>query len=90
MGAIQMLVYVNQEKFIPGKYGEEAISRYSQIYFQQVDEAKPNWIDSEILISELEDETNVVNLGLGDNEQNFYFWQKLGTPQPSAWIADLN
>ena len=43
-----MLVLVNQEKFIPGKYGEEAIHRFSQIYFQQFDEKKPNWIDSEI------------------------------------------
>ena len=41
-----MLFLVNQEKFMPDKYGEEAIFRYSQIYNTQVDSKNPNWIDS--------------------------------------------
>ena len=31
-----------------------------------------------------------MNLGIGENEKTFNFWKHLGSPQPSAWIADLN
>ena len=59
-----MLFLVNQEKFMPGKYGEESIFRYSQIYRTQIDSKNPNWIDSEILMTELTDEVAIVNLGM--------------------------
>ena len=50
---------------------------------QQFDEYLPNWIDSRILLNELQDETEILQFGFEDEDD--FLEHRMDVPQPSAW-----
>ena len=51
---------------MPNKFGDETIYRYSEVVGQQFDEARPNWIKTDILLTELDDDSGFFQWGLGE------------------------
>ena len=79
----QVLLLVNQERFSPEEFGRDSIEQMSLIIQQQFDKSSPNFIITEALLSELQDETSIVQYGQEDATE-FVSLSK-SSPQPSSW-----
>ena len=74
---------VNNERFKPEEYGSEAISRYSSIKYVQFDETTPNWAAIDVVPTELQDESTLLQLGY--DEVTDLFLLEVGPSQASSW-----
>ena len=53
IGASQVLMLVNKERFMPEEFGDETVSRFSTILETQFDETKPHWAALEFVRAEI-------------------------------------
>ena len=58
-----VLIYANQVRFLPDKFGNESIKRTSVVLNKQFDPHKPSWLDTVIQFNELQDETEFLQYG---------------------------
>ena len=83
VGQSQVLMLVNKERFMPQKYGDQTISRYSTILGTQFDETKPSWAALEFVQTEMQDESTLLQLGY--DEQTDLFSLNRVLPSISSW-----
>ena len=63
LGASKFIIYTNEERINAEKFGDEAIEKFSKIVGLQFDENRPNWIDTKILMTEFDDQTDFLQYG---------------------------
>ena len=63
LGPLNLFIYTSQEVFEKDKFSTESIQRTSLLQNIQIDEKKPNWINTLLIKNELEDESQAVNIG---------------------------
>ena len=71
-------------RFLPEKYGNESIKRYSAILNQQFDADKPSWLQTLVQANELQDETEYLQLGF--ETQTDFFTHNKENIYASAWV----
>ena len=69
LGAVHFQYMFNIERFNPEGYGDEKFDRFSKIVNKQFDEKAPNWINSSFQITEIQDETEMFQLGFEEEDQ---------------------
>ena len=62
LGSINIVTLHNDERLNAQGFGDDSIIKESKITKMQVDETKPNWIDLNIEMNELEDETSILQI----------------------------
>lgn len=58
-----MLIYYNEEKFMPNDFGDKSIQKRSVIKKMKADVAEPHWFNAYIKRGELSDETAYLQWG---------------------------
>ena len=66
MGTANVLIYTNQVRFMPDRFGDTSLKRYSAIVNQQFDGYKPAWYQTTIQQNQLQDETDFFQFGQED------------------------
>ena len=79
------MIYINQARFQPFLYGDETIQRYSEIIIQNFDERVPCWIDAKLLLTQLQDQTAIVNFGQDGTTELIKLNMYDRLAKPSAW-----
>ena len=83
LGPLDFVLYHTEEVFVPNGFDEHSIRSQSVIWNQQVDQFKPNWINTLIQKNQLSDETQIFQFGYSEDRDFHSFFSKL--PEASAW-----
>ena len=84
MGPLDVVIYMNSERFDQNQYDEASIAKESVILHKQVDQNSPSWISKKVSTSLLADETQFLQLGT-EIETFFYSAFNDMDPNPSSW-----
>ena len=84
MGPLDVVIYMNSERFDQQNFGESSIVKESVILHKQVNQFQPSWISKKVSTSLLSDQTEFFQLGFSDDR---YFYNAFNDmePQPSSW-----
>ena len=66
LGPLKVAMYYNDEIFVPEEYGEDSIKRTSKILYSQINEEKPSYYFFDLQSSILEDQTDFIQFGNGE------------------------
>ena len=84
MGPLDIVIFMNSERFDQQVYGEDSIVKESVILHKQVDQNSPSWVSKVVSTSLLSDQTDFLQLG---SSYSRYFYSGFNdlNPQPSSW-----
>ena len=57
------MIYTSTQSFKILQYGDEAIERLSDFYTVQVDPSTPKWVDTQIMMNQIQDEVSFLQYG---------------------------
>lgn len=83
LGPLDFMLYHTEQVFVHGEYDEKSVRFQSTLLNQQIDERKPNWINTLIQRSVLGDETQRIQFGYEVETEFYTYLNKM--PEPSAW-----
>ena len=84
IGQSQIQVLVNKERFMPLNYGDETVQRYSTIINTQFDANKPSWATLEVVKTEIDNDSNLIQ-NLMENDETEFLTLINTQPKTSAW-----
>lgn len=84
LGELDLILYYNQEFFAQTEFGDASIERVSVLENFQLDQFRPNWLQSVVSRNLLADETAYIQYG--ESVDGYYSnYQVDRGPRPSSW-----
>lgn len=84
LGAVDLVMMYNQERFDQRYYEDNPIFKEAVFKNVQFDHKNPNFIHSEISLTEVQDEISYLQIGQFDEVE--FFKLDIGNIEPSSWI----